>query len=387
MCRGYFSFATSFDARANNITYPAVACGMLLGAPTQSIDPVLSSALYSGNLTYDRNLYICATGVRASVKDVEFIYNGTGKSLDNLKVLNVKDKTYADERSKPLWASEHSGDFRMRWDPLWGIVDDRYESYGFDEGFYTMRAERMWMATSPHLTGNFGEIEGYDALAAVSGFVRRLGNLYGGLSELSDPDYTGAFDFAMLERFRGLTRSQDTAGQVMSLILNDGLAASLVGTKTAISTRYVPWPASLAVDDPIEGIPAARVMVYERVIRYDIRYAIPAFIVLGLLLIVLLWALLILITSRSTITDLKHVYNQTSAGRLATNLLLAEHAEPKQSSAQWVMGDGSLPLSFGQMAGEEKDYFCVIGTKSGEEITVRDVKGENAALLTVGTLT
>lgn len=330
-------------------------------------------------------MYICATGVRAGVKNVEFRYNGTGKRLENLNVQSIKDKVYTDERSQPLWAVEHSYDRRMAWDPLWGIVDDRYESYGYDEGFYTLRAEKLWMSTSPHFATPLG-VDGFGSLAAVSGFLRRLGNLYSSL--VAGFDYTGQYDFSMLERFRSLAASQDRVGQILNLIYTDGMAASLVGTKTSISSKYVEWPASLAVDEVIEGTPAARVMVAERVIRYDIRYAIPAFIVLGVLLLALLWALLILITTRSTITDLRHVYNQTSAGRLATTLLLAEHAEPKQSSNQWARGDGRLPLKFGQMTKPEQDHFCKIATASGAHIIVRDQKdslrgAEKAALLTV----
>jgi hypothetical protein len=393
MCRGFYEYTIGNDWRANNLTYPAVQCGMVLGGPTELPRTGLSVAEFEDTQVYRKNLYTCATGIRASIKQVHFLYNGTGSALENLRVERIVDKEYPDKRSQPLWAAEHSRNRTMRWDPLWGIVNDTYENYGYDEGFYTIRAAKFWLATSPHQSTNFGELNGWDSLAAVSGYLRRLGNLYGALGDSSGPSYSGALDNSMLERFQRLTVDQERASTIPSLILTDGLAASLVGTKTAISSKMVVWPASLAVDDTVRGIPAARVVEYRRVIRYDLRYAIPAFLALAMLLIALLWAFGILAFSRATIALLRNMYNQTSAGRLATSLLLAEHANPKQSSNEWARNEGNLPLSFGQMTEKEKEYFCTLGTGTQQgDVVVRDMDakgrgpGEDAALLSVSSV-
>jgi hypothetical protein len=337
-----------------------VQCGFVLGAPLQTPNENLSLSTYTGIETYRKNLYVCASSVRASIKTVTFSYNGTGGQFANLEVLRITDKVYPDEESKPLWAAEHSYDKAMRFDPLWGIVDDRYEKMGYNDGFYTLRAEKLWLPTSPFLTLNFGEREGNDALAGASGFTRRLGNLYGGLSDLDGPDYSGQFDYTMLERFQRISHDQTVAAQIPSLILTDGLAAGLVGTKTSISTKYVQWPASLAVDDTDRGIPQASVIEYRRVIRYDLRYAIPGFIVLATLLLALVWAGGILVSSRSILRTLKNMYNQTSTGRLATNLLHLGQSNPTQPSREWVKRDGRLPLSFGHITAPEKGHFCAV---------------------------
>ncbi len=132
--------------------------------------------------------------------------------------------------------------------------------------------------------------------------------------------------------------------------MTDGLAAGLVGTKTSTSTKHVEWPASLAVDDKVRGLPRARVTRYRRVIRSDIRYAIPGFVVLTMLLPALLGASSIFFSCRSILSTMRKTYNQTSAGRLATNLLFPGRSDPKQSSREWVRGDGALTLSFGQIS-------------------------------------
>jgi hypothetical protein len=245
---------------------------------------------------------------------------------------------------------------------------------GYNEGFYTLRARKLWPPTSPFLVISFGEMDGYDSLADASGFHRRLGNLYGGLFD--GPDYTVQYDFTLLERFQRLSSTADGAAQIPSLILTDGLAAGLVGTETAISQQYVPWPASLAADNTSRGIPRARVTVYKRVIKYDLRYAIPGFLVLALFLITLLWSAGILATSRSNITRLRNVYNQTSAGRLATNLLLPDNGDPRQRSSEWVSGDGRLMLSFGELTEPRTGPFCAVvgGERSGDEKPASDGK-------------
>ncbi|EXJ60920.1 hypothetical protein A1O7_05073 [Cladophialophora yegresii CBS 114405] len=384
ICRGYYEIgATDNDWRANNITYPAVQCGAVLGTPLQSPNEDISPSTYTGVETYQKNLYICASAVRASIKTVTFRYNGTGAQFGNLEAVHIADKVYADELSRPLWAAEHSYDRAMRFDPLWGIVDNRYHTMGYKEGFYTLRAEKLWLPTSPFLTGNFGESEGYDALAAASGFTRRLGNLYGGLSDLGGPDYSGQHDYTLLERYQRLSHNATVAAQIPSLKMTDGLAAGLVGTKTSISTRYVAWPASLAVDDTGSGIPRASVVEYRRVIRYDIRYAIPAIAMLALLLVALVWAAAILCSSRNIVQTLRNMYNQTSTGRLAVNLLRPGQGDAQQATREWVEQNGALALKFGQINGAKGDQFCaVVGgcddAKAGSESLQRACDDDSA---------
>ncbi|RMZ89671.1 hypothetical protein DV736_g3097, partial [Chaetothyriales sp. CBS 134916] len=365
VCRGYYELhATDNDYRANNITYPLVQCGIVLGAQLQDPNSNLSVSTYDDRIsTYSKNLYVCASSVRASIKSVDFRYNGTRGQLENLEATEIRDKVYPDEQSKPLWAVESSWPKAMRFDPLWGIIDRRFEEFG---GFNSLRAEKLWLPASPFLTSNFGETEGYDALASASGFSRRLGNLYGGLSELRSPDYSGQYEYTLLERWHRLSQNEDMASQIPSLVMTDGLAAALVGTKTSISQRYVEYPASLAVDDTVRAYPQAQVTIYKRVIHYDIRYAIPSFVVLAIFLLAVLWALAILLTSRLIIWTIQNMYNQTSTSRLAINLLRPGRSDPKQSTSKWMPGDGSLLLSFGRMSPQEKDYFCTIVNDTAE---------------------
>ncbi|RYP73177.1 hypothetical protein DL771_003813 [Monosporascus sp. 5C6A] len=365
ICRGYYDLDTYIDRRANNISYPAVDCGFILGPGVLTSGENFSPDTYTGKSTYQRKMYICSTGIRASIKTVDFYYNETSTQLSSLEVSRIAEKTYPDDASKPLWAVEHSYERRMWFDPLWGLVNDSYEMM---EGFYTQRSGHLWLPMTPHLVLNFGETHGIGTLAAASSFILHLSNLYGGLRR-DEHIYSGQFEYSMVERFRPLFENETAASQVPSLIMTDGLAADLVGTKTSLSDSGAPWPASLAADSPANGLPQQlRVSPNTRVIRYDIRFAIPGLILLGIFAFALAWAITTLVLYPVILRTLRNTYNQTSAGRLAASLLGNGSANANRPTGQWVEDDGRLLISFGLIDRTESDYFCrVVGTAPDAE--------------------
>lgn len=72
-----------------NITNTLISCGYLYGAPRR-LDGV-ESLIFEPNSVWTQNLYVCATGVRSSIKKVDFSINGTA-SLSNLNIVGVDDK-------------------------------------------------------------------------------------------------------------------------------------------------------------------------------------------------------------------------------------------------------------------------------------------------------
>jgi hypothetical protein len=354
----------------------------MYSAPTQRDEQSLSASTWNGVTTSRKNIYICATAYKASIKTVDFRYNATRGDLRGLEVLKVAPKVYSTEASKPLWAVEHSFDRVMRFDPLWGLVNDSYET---TEGFHTVRAESLWLPTSPSMSGGFGEYEGYDALAATGGFLKRLANLYD-TGKLEAKDYTGEAEWALSERWQRLSHNQTTASQIPSLILTEGLAAGLVGTKTSFSTKYVEWPASLAVDSSERGYPRAKVRVQRRVIQYDLRYAIPSFVVLAILLVAVAVAVASAATAPAVLRTMQQMYNQTSAGRLITTLLRPGKSDPTQTSSAWVESEGGFVLAFGKISQPEDESFCkIVGEPVNDEPQTQSIseatKSERGHLL------
>lgn len=72
-----------------NITNTLISCGYLYGA-SRRLDGV-ESLIFELNSKWTQNLYVCATGVRSSIKKVDFSINGTA-SLSNLNIVGVDDK-------------------------------------------------------------------------------------------------------------------------------------------------------------------------------------------------------------------------------------------------------------------------------------------------------
>lgn len=358
ICEGrYHLSADGFDERAANMDHPAIKCGLMLGAPIEPGTWNSSASALTGVEASRKSIYVCATAYRASVKTVNFRYNGTGGDLSNLEVTSIAPKVYPNDALQPLWAVEHSSNRPMRFDPLWGIVNTSFEN---TDGFTTKRSDSLWLPASRSLITSFGETVGFDALAATGGFLKRLSSLYKPPPSLREErDYSGKLEFGLAERWSRLSQNQNTASQIPSLILTDGLAADLVGTKTSFTSKYVEWPASLAVDDKTRGFPTAKVQVYQRTIEYDIQYAIPSFLVLFLLCIALIGAAASTIIAPSIVRTMQNLYNQTSAGRLATNLL-REDGDPTQPSSLWIKEQGHLSLAFGKVFVPEDDYFCKI---------------------------
>ena len=383
ICEGHYEVATSsLDLRAGSINNTAIKCGAVFGAPADGTVESLSTSTFTGVQMARKNLYVCATAYKASIKTVHFRHNGTSEDFAGLEVIDIVAKTYSAEISKPLWAVENSGDRRMGFDPLWGITSDAFED---TEGFDTLRSESLWLPTSPSMTDGIGQTEGGDALAAAGGFLLRLANLY--QPWIDAPDFSGAMEFALQERWSRLSQNHTTVSSIPSLILTNGLAAGLVGTKTSFSSRYVEWPASLAVENSTRGLPRAKVQFYRRIIQYDIRYAIPSFLILALVLASVVAAVWSAITSSSIVCTMQRLYNQTSAGRLAVTLLQPDQSDPTQSSHAWVAKEGSLRIAFGMISQSEDDNFCRIvqngesGSEMPPETVTEAAKTERGHLL------
>jgi len=354
ICRGYYTVSSSLDLRAVNITNPAVSCGVFVGG--SRFEEVSSTSTQSLSIAR-KHIYVCASAVRAGIKSVEFRYNGTGGRLENLEALRISDKIYPDSMSKPLWAVETSGNRRAMFDPLWGLVSDAYETF---EGFFTTRADKLWLPMGADLALNFFQRVGSDALAAVSTPMLVLSNLYQVMTFAQSDYYSGQLSHPLASRWARLSENVTSVAVIPSIMLTDALATLLVGTKTAIRSKPIGWPPKMAVEDPDLALAQANIDVYERVIRYDLRYAIPAIITLFVFAVVGLWAFGILLFSPSVLRTLQRQYNQISTGRLVTNLMYPGRSDPNQSSSEWAAGDGALLLKFGRVKEPMQNYFCQV---------------------------
>jgi hypothetical protein len=133
--------------------------------------------------------------------------------------------------------------------------------------------------------------------------------------------YQGTDSAALFARWQDLSRDEAGIEKMLRLIWTDLVASATVGTKKRNSISSVTTGAAakreVADDDNF-----ALVAVYGRRIVYDLRYAIPAVVLLAAWLILLLVSILSWITRNHGVRDLRNLLNNTATGRVA---LISHH--------------------------------------------------------------
>ena len=348
-----------------NASNVAVRCGYVFGAA--HLADGRDSLLFAPNSTYERNLFVCASAMRASIKTVDFAINGPA-ALANLRITAVRAKTYADgsaaddadagdagagadadhaadgSRARPLWAVENSGRLLRDVAPLWGLVADRFAG---TPGFDFVRANALLLPAAypdPSITGSA------DSLAAKDVFAAALQSVWQGGDEAASgvPDYSGNQDFAMFTAWKRMTRSAADAGAMVNLVLTDLLAAATVGTKSGLAPALKPARAGRMDElSPSNGTPPAlRVAELRRAIAYNALYAVPAAVVLALWATVAAAAALMWLRSRFTLESARQLLNQTATGRIAVSLLHPAACDPTAPTPAWQRSAGRLRLRF-----------------------------------------
>lgn len=295
-----------------NITNVGVHCGMVLGPPrrTDGGDPRIPG----DNSTWTQSLHACASVTRASIQKVDFSFNGT---LD-LSALRISRQT---TNTSVLWAVENTVLNISDIDLFWGRVADSYED---DPSLTTIRSQFFYLPAGAmdifELGFGLGQPTTMPALA--------WNKVY---SSVSDPyseteDYTGRHNFALTNKFRTLIEADPFLGpaQIHNLIWTDLVANNLVGSDTN---------ATLLV---AENEPS---------VSYDLRYGIPAALLLVLWLPVFLAATFMLLTGTLNFSYMRYLLNHTSVGRIVVGgsaLHVVNGPSPEPNAATLLESGSSL---------------------------------------------
>ena len=91
---------------APSIDLPFVECGILIPEPARSQDSQDADL----DQSVSQPIYICATGIAASVKEVQFLYTdfGGSQNLSGLEVVRV-EPNYTSSGEISLWGVEDPG--------------------------------------------------------------------------------------------------------------------------------------------------------------------------------------------------------------------------------------------------------------------------------------
>ncbi|KAL3452034.1 hypothetical protein BJX65DRAFT_204928 [Aspergillus insuetus] len=93
------------------------------------------------------------------------------------------------------------------------------------------------------------------------------------------------------------------------------------------------------------------VHVVERRVVYDIRYAVPAFLMLVLWVVSLVAAFILFLLSRVSIPALVQLTNQLASGRIATQFYHADQCRSDAPMGEWAAKAGALMFIFQRVRG------------------------------------
>ncbi|KAJ0423354.1 hypothetical protein BJY00DRAFT_310479 [Aspergillus carlsbadensis] len=164
----------------------------------------------------------------------------------------------------------------------------------------------------------------------------RIDTLKPSLSGFKRTDYSGSINLAMTQRWSNLSRSAQTVGKVLDLIWTDSASNLVVGTKGCAANT----------DAVIE-----RAVIASRLrIRYELPYAVPAVVVLGILALITALTFLALLLRRTSLSKMARYLNATSAGRIMTAVLQPPTQTVGNDSltTDWVRRDGRADILVGR---------------------------------------
>lgn len=324
----------------------AVETGILLGAANRvdggpiRLDP---------GSKWSAPIHSCATALKAYVMDVAFLAKDNS-SLANLQITSMKPRTYLSNASTPLWGVEDTGMMIMDVSPMWAIVDDKYQDW---PNIMTLRKDSLYLPAGAGFQGVMDD-ESACASATAPETVLELtySEAFSSSSELpltGAPDYSGLSNYPMFLKWQQLSQSQETSPTILNLVWTDLMANYVLGTNSILGTRSDSAGNSVDTNGASSTRPLISVRQLFQTIDYDMRYAIPAFVLLPLYVLVIVSALILWIIRPSRLGYLKMLLNQTATGRAVTRERHGAAAAAEViGTKQWIQDYGDENIGVGR---------------------------------------
>lgn len=324
-----------------NISNIGISCGLMYGA-AQNRDGADSNSFDPGS-NWTIPIFGCATASKTVIKTVDFAYNGS-KGLEDLQILDIHDKLFAQDEELPIWAVENRQDLKLATvKPLWGLVSPDSAD---DSGIQTIQREFLWLPETAD-DASFGFIRDNIAGSQFHSQARTAAYKIGGDetsflgSSISSPsDYSGQTNVALFFKWRKLTGNVSTASHILNLVWTDIAANAVVGTRAwSWSTR--PSTRPLRDDELSPGsLVQVPVTLWQKNLRYHPIYAIPAITAVILVVLAVTAVIVLLIVRRSGLSKLRWYLNHTSTGRILTTFLYTNDCDPQASTPAWLADVG-----------------------------------------------
>jgi hypothetical protein len=286
---------------------------------------------------WEQPIYTCAAATKASIKTVTF--SATGTSLQDMTVKSVRAKRYSEQEFRPLWAMEdwwHPGSEGAIAAPLWGLVDD--SSHG-TPGYNFTRSDSFYLPGVLYLTNLEEPMDMLAAASAPNGALNTLfAFAFSASGVLQWPRYNGQHSVNMMSKWRSLSSSGDGIEKVLRLVWTDFMSSTTLGTNSRLVNPHLSRILNALGQ---EGV----VIAYTRRIRYDMRFAIPALLLLVIWAVVLSIGCIAGLVNRHPFRNLRRLLNDTSVGRYIA--LVNDHGSKGMlhaKTAKWLDEAGHISV-------------------------------------------
>jgi hypothetical protein len=321
-CQGYSQDST-FNASTR-----MVHCSLLLGTP-RSVDGSNNNVLLV-NKVFEQPVYSCASTVQASIQRLNITMNQQTTSTSLYSGLQVSRQS---TNTSVLWGIETTGMNVSNNNAYWGPVFDYYEN---DAHLYTQRSEAFLLPAGksdfPFIMFGSALMDPSDTQgSSIPGLMFTLmENLWMTRldSTINKFDFTGKSDYGVQSLWQELSRTVDTAPQIVKYIWTNLMASNAIGVGNFTEAEVSPKGTGVA---------------------YDFRYAIPAFITLAFWLSFICFSLILLFRRQVTLNELRNAINQTAIGRAVVNMINpSSHSLAKTKEWAKVNGKSNIGLVLGR---------------------------------------
>lgn len=322
-------------------------CGLVAGIPQRTDGS--DSVLVDSGSEWDVQLHHCASASRAILKTVSFSVNGTG--LSGLQVTGLAEKEYRDDSEYPIWTMEDSKRRLGSGSQLWGLAES--EDAPFDSVSFK-RHPYLWLNGIEADVYRNADGDKSENLPGAFFHGMALGVAY---SVEEDGKYSGVESLPMYNRWKDLTKTTEGTAKLINLIWTDVAANAVVGTRSQLPKGEPPGLGPAYDIDEAENQKRADsdddalvpVHIHHRRVKYKLPYAIPAFIVLGVILAVLGFGFVALIFRGATPRRIRSFLTRLSAGRIMTATLLPDDdVKGDVPAGKWSDRKGRVPFDISE---------------------------------------
>ncbi|KAH8553476.1 hypothetical protein BGW37DRAFT_261820 [Umbelopsis sp. PMI_123] len=307
-----------------------IHCSLLLGAP-QSADGSDNNVLIPSKV-FEQSVYSCACTDQASIQRLNITMNQQTTYHTTYSDLQISRQS---TNTPILWAIESTAMKVNQDNPYWGPVSDDFAN---DAHLYTQKSEALILpvgnsdfpfTSNGIATFDLSDIQGSSLPGLIFTLMENLW-LTQSESTIREFDFTGKNDYGVLTLWQEVSKTVDTAPQIVKSIWTNLMANNAMGTGNFSNTDVSP-----------HGIG----------VIYDIPYAIPALITLIYWISFICFGLFLLLRRQVNLNQMRNAINQRAIGRVVVNMVNPS-ADSLGRTKEWVSFErkGKIGLVFNPSA-------------------------------------